>query len=194
MPLPRPLADVLWAVQFRFNNRFRRRLTVLKCDTTGRAAGAPDAVAGGVTVVGYGPDEALPADVTSGLAGRFGMDFPAVQRAEAAEGATLWVGSIPGEHGGEPLGFARTRPGDRAPGWHEALGPDDRLVYAMATHRAARGRGISTAILRAALAAAPPGGAAWADTMVWNAPALAVLRRVGFVDLYEADPLPDHPD
>ena len=30
--------------------------------------------------------------------------------------------------------------------------------------------------------------------MVWNAPALAVLRKVGFRVLYEADPLPDHPD
>ncbi|MFH5805009.1 GNAT family N-acetyltransferase [Alienimonas sp. DA493] len=186
MPLPRPLADALWAVQFRLNNRFRRRLTVLKCEATGAAASA----AAGVTVVGYGPGEALPDELAAALSDRFGADFPAVQRAEAAEGATLWVGSLDGE----PRGFARTRPGDRAPGWHEALGPDDRLVYAMATQRAARGRGVSTAVLRAALAAVPPGGAAWADTMVWNAPALTVLRRVGFVDLYEADPLPDHPD
>ena len=64
----------------------------------------------------------------------------------------------------------------------------------MATHRRARGRGVGTAALRAALAAVPPGGAAWADTMVWNAPALAALRRAGFRALYEADPLPDHPD
>jgi len=186
MPLPRSLADVLWAVRFRFNNQFRRRLTVLKCEPPGEAPAATP----GVSVVGYGPDDAAPADVLGALAVRFGDDFAAVQQAEAADGATLWVGSIDGE----PQGFARTRPGDRVSGWHEPLGPADRLIYAMATRRASRGRGVSTAVLRTALAAVPAAGAAWADTMVWNAPALAVLRRVGFVDLYEADPLPDHPD
>ena len=203
MPLPRPLSAALWAVRFRFNNRFRRRLTVLKCDpaagptngvangrTNGRARANGVTPAGGVAVTKYGPADAVPAAALAALTDRFGPDFPAVQRAEAADGATLWVGAA----GGEPVGFARTRPGDRAPGWHEPLRADDRLVYAMATHRAARGRGVSAAVLRAALADVPAGGAAWADTMVWNAPALAVLRKVGFADLYEADPLPDHPD
>ncbi len=189
MPLPRPLADVWWAVRFCLYNRFRRRLTVLKCDAVGG-----EAPGGAVGVVGYGPRDALPAEVSDALAERFGADFPAVQQAEAADGATLWVGSLIGPEGDTPVGFARTRPGDGVSGWHEPLGADDRLVYAMATHRSARGRGISTATLRAALADVPAGGVAWADTMVWNAPALAVLRRVGFSSVYEADPLPDHPD
>lgn len=184
------LRDVAWAVRFRVNNRFRRRLTVLRCDGLTPAASRGERI----EVARYGPGDALPAAVSEALAARFGDDFPAVQAAEAADGATLWVGSLDDGDGPEPAGFARTRPGDRVSGWHEPLGPADRLAYAMATHRAARGRGVSTAVLRAAVAAVPAGGAAWADTMVWNAPALAVLRRVGFVDLREAAPLPDHPD
>ncbi|NNJ26836.1 GNAT family N-acetyltransferase [Alienimonas chondri] len=193
MPLPRSLADLLWAVRFRVYNRFRRRLTVLKCEApAGATSEAPGdgSPSSPIAVIGYGPGDELPAGLLDRLAERFGADFPAVHHAEAADGATLWVGSIDGE----PLGFARTRPGDRVSGWHEPLGANDRLVYAMATQRAARGQGLSTATLRAALAAVPADGSAWADTMIWNAPALTVLRRVGFVDLYEADPLPDHPD
>ena len=184
MPPPRPLADLLWAVRFRFYNRFRRRLTVLKCEPVRGPSASP------VAVEKYGPTDDLPDALNAALAARFGPDFPAVHAAERADGATLWVGLL----NGEPAGFARARPGDRVRNWHEPLGPDDRLVYAMATHRRARGRGVSAAVLRTAVAAVPAGGAAWADTMVWNAPALAALRRAGFRDLYEADPLPDHPD
>ena len=189
MPLPRPLADALRAVRFRFNNRFRRRLAVLKCEAP------PPTAAGGPRVAAHGPGDPLPAVLSNALADRFGADFPAVHAAEAADGATLWVAYLKNDAGGdEPAGFVRTRPGDRVSDWHEPLGPHDRLVYAMATHRPARGRGASTAALRAALASVPAGGAAWADTMVWNAPALAALRRAGFRVLYEADPLPEHPD
>ena len=195
MHLPRALADALWAVRFRWNNRFRRRLTVLKCELN-RAAGDAAADGGRVAVTAYGPDDTPPPALLGALADRFGADFPAIHEAERAGGATLWVGSLSGTESNpaNPVGFARTRPGDRVRDWHEPLGPADRLVYAMATHRPARGNGVSTAVLRAALRAVPADGAAWADTMTWNAPALAVLRRVGFADLYEADPLPDHPD
>ena len=201
MSSPRALADALWAVRFRWNNRFRRRLTVLKCEPN-RAPGDAAADGGRVAVTAYGPGESPPPALLGALADRFGADFPTIHEAERAGGATLWVGSLdktatgaePGPADYEPVGFARTRPGDRVRDWHEPLCPEDRLVYAMATHRPARGNGVSTAVLRAALRGVPADGAAWADTMIWNAPALAVLRRVGFVDLYEADPLPDHPD
>ena len=188
-----PLADAAWAVRVRFNNRFRRRLVVLTCDsgTCDRPAGAPAGrAAAAVTVRPHGPGEDRPAGLLDALAARFGADFPAVDAAERAGGGTLWVGAL----AGEPVAFVRTKPGDRVAGWHEPLRPDDRLVYAMATCRRARGRGAGTAVLRAALAAVPPAGAAWADTMTWNAPALAALRNAGFRALYEADPLPDHPD
>ncbi|MEM9702350.1 MAG: hypothetical protein AAF907_07890, partial [Planctomycetota bacterium] len=140
MSLSGLLEDVFCAVRFRWNNRFRRRLAVLKCEAVGGLPERPD----GVTVVRYGPNDELPADLTDALAERFGSDFPAVQRAEAAEGATLWLGLMTGDAGAaEPAGFARTRPGDRVEGWHEPLGPNDRLVYAMATARRCRGRGVS---------------------------------------------------
>ena len=187
MPLPRPLADAAWAVRFRFYNRFRRRLVVLKCDGP---AGGGGGTRGGVEVRRFGPGDELPGELAAALAAAFGANFPAVHAAEAAGGSTLYLGLT----GGEPAGFARAKPGGRVERWHEELPPDDRLIYAMATRRPARGRGVSAAVLRAALSDRPPGAAAWADTMVWNAPALAVLHKVGFRDLYEADPLPDHPD
>ena len=196
VPISRPLADVLRELRcvaaFRFNNRFRRRLAVLKRDP---AAAPPPEARPGVAVRAFGPGGDLPPDVETGLADRFGGDFPAVHAAERAGGSTLYVGFLDDEDGpGAPAGFVRTKPGGRVSAWHEALGPDDRLVYALATHRPCRGRGVSTAVVRAALADVPAGGAAWADTMVWNGAALAVLRKAGFRTLYEAPPLPDHPD
>ena len=185
MPLPRPLADALRAVRFRLYNRFRRRLAVLTCDRpTGGGTNR------GVEVRRFGPGDELPNELKTALAAAFGADFPAVHAAEAAGASTLYVGLT----GGAPAGFARAKPGDRVEHWHRELPPGDRLVYAMATRRAARGRGLSTAVLRAILDDLPPGAAAWADTMVWNAPALAALRKAGFRVLHEADPLPDHPD
>ena len=184
MSRPGPLAELLWAVRFRFNNRFRRRLAVLKCDVP---VSGPDR---GVTVRRFGPGEDLPDELRAGLAGLFGADFPAVHAAERAGGSVLYVGLLENE----PAGFVRAKPGGRVAGWHEDLGPDDRLIYAMGTARAARGRGVAAAVLRAALADLPAGAAAWADTMTWNAPCLTVLGRAGFRTLYEADPLPAHPD
>ena len=186
MPLPRPLADAVWAVRFRFCNRFRRRLAVLRCDRPADAGGGDR----NIEVRRFGPGDALPGDFSAALAAAFGREFHAVHAAEADGGSTLWVGLLDGG----PAGFARTKPGDRVTDWHERLAPDDRLIYAMATRRAARGRGVGTAALRAALGSVPAGGAAWADTMIWNAPALAALRKAGFRPIYEADPLPDHPD
>ena len=187
MPPPRPLADALWAVRFRLYNRFRRRLAVLKCR---RPAGGGGGDGRGVEVRRFGPGDELPDELETAFAAAFGADFPAVHAAEAAGGSVLYVGLL----GDDPAGFARAKPGDHVTNWHETLPAGDRLMYALATRRSARGRGVSSAVLRAALEDVPPGAAAWADTMAWNAPALAVLRKVGFRVLYEADPLPDHPD
>lgn len=184
---PSLLADVAWAVRAQIYSRFRRRLFILKCERPAYATAEPG---DGITVARYGPGDERPAALSDTLAAKFGRGFPAADATERAEGSTLWVGSL----GGEAVAFVRSRPGNQLKNWHERLGPDDRLVYAMATHRTARGRGVSTALLRAAVSVLPEGGTAWSDTMKWNAPALAALRNAGFRPLYEADSLPDHPD
>ena len=212
----RLLRDAAWAVRFRVLNRVRRRLAVLRCDAPAGAPAGGDVR--GVAVARFGPGEPLPGALEDAMAAAFGDGFRADQAAEAAAGATIQIGFLTGPGGGPsgggpsgggpsgggpsggeprvdgPAGFVRTRPGSAVMNWHEELPAADRLVYAMATRRAARGRGVGTALLHAALADLPPGAAAWADTMVWNAPALAALRRAGFRVRYEADPLPDHPD
>ena len=186
-PGPSPLYRAAWAVKSRLHNRFRRRLLVLKCE---RPADSGEGPAAAVSVVAYGPGDERPAPLTDALARNFGAGFAKIDAAARAEGATLWV-AVDGE---EPVAFVRSRPGDAVANWHEGLGPSDRLVYAMATHRRARCRGIGTTLLRAAVGEVPEGGAAWADTMRWNGPALTALRKAGFRPLYEAPPLPDHPD
>ena len=193
---PALLRDLAWAVRSRVNNRFRRRLAVLRRPPGVRPGRRRSP---GLTVRRYGPADPLPPALLDRLCALFGANFARAQSDEAAAGATLWVAVlVPPATGepdaGEPAGFARTRGGEAVRGWHVPLGPDDRLVYALATARRHRGRGVCAAVLAAALADGPPAGAAWADTMVWNAPALGVLRRAGFETVREADPLADHPD
>ena len=191
-PPARLLRTLGRAVRNRVNNRFRRRLAVLRRPAGGGVGDRP-AGTNGVAVRRFGPADPLPAALRAGLTAAFGAGFARTHADEAAAGATLWV-AVLGADADVPVGFARTRGGEAVHGWHEPLPPRDRLVYALATARRHRGRGVCGALLTASLTEVPAGGHAWADTMVWNAPALHALRRAGFEVVREAPPLADHPD
>ncbi|RDC59683.1 hypothetical protein HME9302_00875 [Alteripontixanthobacter maritimus] len=94
-----------------------------------------------------------------------------------AEEAVLWAAV---EHG-DYAAFLWVVTGAALPGWYIPLQPRDKVVYAVVTAEAFKGRGLAPDLVRAALLAEQEEGADMlVDCKVWNSSARRAFEKVGF--------------
>lgn len=96
---------------------------------------------------------------------------------ELRQGAVLWTGRWEGEIGSAWM----SRPGRLFRAWFVPLGPEDLVLFRGRTSPALRGRGLSPAMMRAIIARElRPGGTAYVDVKVHNAPSIRAIEKAGF--------------
>lgn len=96
---------------------------------------------------------------------------------ELRQGAVLWTGRWRGAIGSAWM----SRPGALFRAWFVPLGPADLVLFRGRTSPALRGLGLSPAMMRAIVARElRPGGKAYVDVSVHNAPSIRAIEKAGF--------------
>jgi RimJ/RimL family protein N-acetyltransferase len=105
--------------------------------------------------------------------------------ARFAEGAALWIAL----DGGRPASCVWLVRGAALPGWYRPLRDDDKVIYAVVTPHAYRGKGIAPAVVRTLLAHEHRGDAdIYVDCKIWNKAARRAFEKVGFEPIATVSP------
>jgi len=135
--------------------------------------------------------DALCGDELNELVAGDGPGFVSRMQEEFSEGGILWFAKVDGR----VAGYQWSRKGNFVENWHFDLSERDVLIYSTVTFHEFRGRGVAVAVIaRICREEVPENGCAWADCMVWNAPAVRFIEKTGFNKVTERKPLADHPD
>ncbi|GAB4154763.1 MAG: hypothetical protein Tsb009_31480 [Planctomycetaceae bacterium] len=171
-----------------FNRLFRARLCVWQWKQ-----GDPLYLASRteLAILRFNTQDELPTELHERLVSSDLPDFSSRMQEEFSEGGVLWVALSDDQ----PAGYQWSRTGQFVENWHCELNASDVLIYSTVTFHEFRGRGIAAAIMaKICREEVGTGGAAYADCMVWNRPAVRFIQKAGFTKIAERKPLADHPD
>jgi RimJ/RimL family protein N-acetyltransferase len=154
-----------------FNRAFRRRNHVYRFERAGGPA-CP-----GLAVDRYDRPEAVPEAARRAIS-RWGGDVAwRTDVEEIRAGAALWIGRLDGAVAGAWM----SRPGALFRAWFVPLRAGDLVLFRGTTAPELRGRGVSPAMMREIVARdLPPGGSAYVDVSVHNAPSIRAIEKAGF--------------